>query len=258
MIELSNGEEAHPFTWLSVCHTKNEDCTKAREGASKVAELDPFSSTDIMRLSEALAREKQYVQAHLYFERAHQDGERETSFLTRAHQSFHSCAFNLARGYFRTESRVPHIHLAGWLRSTRLQTPKTRRQTDDSCVGGFSRHAGNSHSAEVPRTRLRLFRRHCRSRRMALPSANLTKLVLRAVYTWPHPIESVEDEKPDLRASIRVLNLLCNSPDLLPNLRDLELVGCYVPAGDLLQYVKRRKHTAGCIWIEPPVLVGCS
>lgn len=88
---------------------------------------------------------------------------------------------------------------------------------------------------------------------------NLHKLVLRAVYAWLHSIESAEeDEKPDLRASVRILNLLNDSPGLLPNLRDLELEGCYAPAEVLLQYIKKRKHSAGCTALERLVLGGCS
>jgi hypothetical protein len=87
----------------------------------------------------------------------------------------------------------------------------------------------------------------------------LHKLVLRAVYDWPYSIESAEeDENPDLRASVRILNLLNDNPGLLPDLRDLELEGCYPPVEVLLQYIRKRQHSAGCTVLERLVLGGCS
>jgi hypothetical protein len=73
---------------------------------------------------------------------------------------------------------------------------------------------------------------------------NLNKLVLRNACGTPYPVTTSEDEKPDLRATTRVLTLCNDNPEICPSLRDLELEGCFASGHTLVEYVKKRKVSA--------------
>lgn len=86
---------------------------------------------------------------------------------------------------------------------------------------------------------------------------NLNKLVLRNACGTPYPVTTSDDEKPDLRATTRVLTLLNDNPELCPSLRDLELEGCFASGHALVEYVKKRKDSASAS-LERIDLKACS
>lgn len=87
---------------------------------------------------------------------------------------------------------------------------------------------------------------------------NLYKLVLRNACGTPYPVTTSEDEKPDFRASSRLLMLLNENPELCPSLRHLEMEGCFAPGHVLVEYVKKRKGSGDYATLESVTLQACS
>lgn len=67
---MSDGQVALPLTWMTILQTKKEDFPSALKFAVRTAELDPLCSATLFRLSSCHTSEKQYVSAHIYYERA--------------------------------------------------------------------------------------------------------------------------------------------------------------------------------------------
>lgn len=55
---------------MTVLHLKNEEWSCARETAVKAAQLEPLCPTILLRASACFGQEKDFVQAHAYYERA--------------------------------------------------------------------------------------------------------------------------------------------------------------------------------------------
>ncbi|KAJ9105771.1 hypothetical protein QFC20_004258 [Naganishia adeliensis] len=69
-IELSGHNEELPYIWMTELQLKHEDWPLARKFASKAAALEPLSSTIGFRLAACYVHEKEFIQAHTYYERA--------------------------------------------------------------------------------------------------------------------------------------------------------------------------------------------
>lgn len=63
-IELSLEEIALPFIWLANFYIQIEDWSKARPPALKASQLEPFSSSSLLRLSLCYENEREYIKAY--------------------------------------------------------------------------------------------------------------------------------------------------------------------------------------------------
>ncbi|KAI5449639.1 hypothetical protein NCC49_004190 [Naganishia albida] len=69
-IELSGQTEALPYIWMTELRLKFAQYPRATEAAFKAALLEPLSPTILFRLSACFVHQKEFVQAHTFYNRA--------------------------------------------------------------------------------------------------------------------------------------------------------------------------------------------
>lgn len=67
-IELGEHKEVFPYTWITILRMQRGDWTPARETALRAAELQPYDATILFRLSACYGQERDFVNAHRYYE----------------------------------------------------------------------------------------------------------------------------------------------------------------------------------------------